>query len=44
VEVIAVKQVLEGKALVPDPDLLIKDSDLLVVVGRNEAIEALQKA
>jgi len=44
VEVIAVKQVLEGKALVPDPDFVIKDSDLLVIVGRNEAIEGLQKA
>jgi trk system potassium uptake protein TrkA len=43
VEVIAVKQVLEGKALIPDPDFLIKDSDLLVIVGRNEAIEGLRK-
>lgn len=43
VEVIAVKQVLEGKTLVPEPDFLIKDSDLLVIVGRNEAIEELQK-
>jgi trk system potassium uptake protein TrkA len=43
VEVIAVKQLLEGKALVPEPDFVIKDSDLLVIVGRNEAIENLQK-
>ncbi|MGW8320614.1 MAG: potassium channel family protein [Thermodesulfobacteriota bacterium] len=44
VEVIAVKQILEGKALVPEPDFVIRDSDLLVVVGKNEAIERLRKA
>jgi trk system potassium uptake protein TrkA len=44
VEVIAVKQILEGKALVPEPDFVIRDSDLLVIVGKNEAIERLQKA
>lgn len=43
VEVIAVKQVLEGKALVPDSNFVIRDSDLLVVVGKNEDIERLQK-
>jgi len=42
VEVIAVKQLLEGKALVPDPDFVIKDSDLLVIVGKNDAIEKLR--
>lgn len=42
VEVIAVKQLLEGKALVPHPDFVIRDSDLLVVVGRNDVIERLQ--
>jgi K+/H+ antiporter YhaU regulatory subunit KhtT len=44
VEVIAVKQILEGKALVPEPDFVIRDSDLLVIVGKNEAIERLRKA
>jgi trk system potassium uptake protein TrkA len=44
VEVIAVKQILEGKALVPEPDFVIRDSDLLVIVGKNEAIEQLRKA
>jgi len=44
VEVIAVKQLLDRKTLVPDPDFVIKDSDLLVIVGRNEAIQKLQKA
>ena len=44
VEVIAVKQILEGKALVPEPDFVIRDSDLLVIVGKNEAIEKLRKA
>ncbi len=43
VEVIAVKQVLEGKAFVPDSNFVIRDSDLLVVVGKNEDIERLQK-
>ncbi len=43
VEVIAIKQVLEGKALVPDANFIIRDSDLLVVVGKNEDIERLQK-
>ncbi len=43
VEVIAVKQVLEGETLVPDPDFVIKDSDLLVIVGQNEALERIQK-
>jgi len=44
VEVIAVKQIIEGKALVPEPDFVIRDSDLLVIVGKNEAIERLRKA
>ncbi len=44
VEVIAVKQILEGKALVPEPDFVIRDSDLLVIVGKNEAIEKLRNA
>jgi trk system potassium uptake protein len=44
VEVIAVKQILEGKALVPEPDFVIRDSDLLVIVGKNEAIQKLRKA
>jgi trk system potassium uptake protein TrkA len=44
VEVIAVKQVIEGRTLIPDPDFLIRDSDLLVIVGKNEAIERLRSA
>jgi trk system potassium uptake protein TrkA len=44
VEVIAVKQIIEGKALVPEPDFVIRDSDLLVIVGKNEAIERLRKS
>jgi len=44
VEVIAVKQLLERKTLVPDPDFVIKDSDLLVIIGKNEAIQKLQQS
>ena len=43
VEVLAIKEFVPERTTIPDPDFLIKDSDLLVVVGKNEDLQQLQK-
>ena len=43
--VLLVKDVLQGKVnMPPDPTAIIKDSDLMVIMGRRESIEALNRA
>jgi trk system potassium uptake protein TrkA len=43
VSVIVVRQLVPDEILVaPDGDFVVKDSDILVLLGRNEDLEALQ--
>ena len=43
--VIAVKEhVPEHTAFLPGPDFLVKDSDALLIIGKKESLDALEKA
>jgi len=44
VQVIAIKELVPDRMhMPPDPDFMIKDSDLLIVVGQDESLESLKK-
>jgi trk system potassium uptake protein TrkA len=44
VQVIAIKELVpERMHLPPDPDFVLKDSDILIVVGQDESLESLKK-
>ncbi|MEA2109792.1 MAG: TrkA family potassium uptake protein [Pseudomonadota bacterium] len=44
IQVIAIKELVpERMHMPPDPDFVIKDSDLLIVVGQDESLESLKK-
>ncbi len=44
VQVIAIKELVPDRMhMPPDPDFVIKDSDILIVVGQDESLESLKK-
>ena len=44
VQVIAIKELVPDRMhMPPDPDFVIKDSDMLIVVGQDESLESLKK-
>jgi trk system potassium uptake protein TrkA len=44
VQVIAIKELVPDRMhMPPDPDFVIKDSDILIVVGQDESLELLKK-
>jgi len=44
IQVIAIKELVPDRMhMPPDPDFVLKDSDLLIVVGQNESLESLKK-
>jgi len=44
ISVIMVKDVLSGETtMIPDPNVPLKDSDVLIIVGKEESIQKLQK-
>ena len=44
IQVIAIKELVPDRMhMPPDPDFVIKDSDMLIVVGQDESLESLKK-
>jgi len=44
IQVIAIKELVPDRMhMPPDPDFVIKDSDILIVVGQDESLESLKK-
>jgi trk system potassium uptake protein TrkA len=44
IQVIAIKELVPDRMhMPPDPDFVLKDSDLLIVVGQDESLESLKK-
>ena len=42
VQVIVIKEMLPPGVIVPTPDSVVKDSDILVIMGKDEAIKTIQ--
>ena len=45
VQVIAIQEIIPEKTImIPHPDFVIKDSDILIVMGKDEDLERMEKA